>query len=101
MPHLHVFLIVAQGSLLGHCCTQVRQLIPAFLAPESFFHSNACCLYAQVAFRLLLFLYILMLHAWCFYVVPIPHLLVLPILEDNPDFLNWIKEETHPQESIG
>lgn len=30
-----------------------------------------------------------------------PHLLVLPILEDNPDFLNWIKEETHPQESIG
>lgn len=30
-----------------------------------------------------------------------PHLLVLPILEDNLDFLNWIKEETHPQESIG
>ena len=30
-----------------------------------------------------------------------PYLLVLPILEDNPDLLNWIKEETHPQESIG
>ena len=30
-----------------------------------------------------------------------PYLLVLPILEDNPDFLNWIKEETHPQELIG
>ena len=30
-----------------------------------------------------------------------PYLLVLPILEDNSDFLNWIKEETHPQESIG
>ena len=30
-----------------------------------------------------------------------PYLLVLPILEDNPDLLNGIKEETHPQESIG
>ena len=30
-----------------------------------------------------------------------PYLLVLPILEDNPDLLNLIKEETHPQESIG
>ena len=29
------------------------------------------------------------------------YLLVLPILEDNPDLLNWIKEETHPQELIG
>jgi len=30
-----------------------------------------------------------------------PYLLVLPTLEDNPDFLNWIKEKTNPQESIG
>ena len=28
-------------------------------------------------------------------------LLALPILGRNPDFLNWIKEETHPQELIG
>ena len=30
-----------------------------------------------------------------------PCLLALPILWGNQDFLNWIKEETHPQESIG
>jgi len=28
-------------------------------------------------------------------------LLAFPILRGNLDFLNWIKEETHPQESIG
>jgi periplasmic divalent cation tolerance protein len=28
-------------------------------------------------------------------------LLALPILGGNPDFLNWIKEETHPQEQLG
>ncbi|MFZ9007031.1 MAG: divalent cation tolerance protein CutA [bacterium] len=28
-------------------------------------------------------------------------LLALPILWGNREFLNWIKEETHPQESIG
>jgi periplasmic divalent cation tolerance protein len=28
-------------------------------------------------------------------------LLALPILWGNRDFLNWIKEETYPQESIG
>jgi periplasmic divalent cation tolerance protein len=30
-----------------------------------------------------------------------PCLLALPILWGNQDFLNWIKEETHPQELIG
>jgi periplasmic divalent cation tolerance protein len=30
-----------------------------------------------------------------------PCLLALPILLGNRDFLNWIKEETHPQELIG
>lgn len=30
-----------------------------------------------------------------------PCLLALPILWGNREFLNWIKEETHPQESIG
>ena len=30
-----------------------------------------------------------------------PCLLALPILWGNRDFLNWIKEETYPQESIG
>ena len=30
-----------------------------------------------------------------------PCLLALPILWGNRDFLNWINEETHPQESIG
>ncbi len=29
-----------------------------------------------------------------------PCLLALPILWGNQDFLNWIKEETHPQELI-
>jgi periplasmic divalent cation tolerance protein len=28
-------------------------------------------------------------------------LLALPILWGNREFLNWIKEETYPQESIG
>lgn len=30
-----------------------------------------------------------------------PCLLALPILWGNREFLNWIKEETYPQESIG
>ena len=30
-----------------------------------------------------------------------PCIVSLPILEGYPPFLNWIKEETHPQESIG
>ena len=30
-----------------------------------------------------------------------PCLLALPILWGNQDFLNWIKEETHPLELIG
>ena len=30
-----------------------------------------------------------------------PCLLALPVLWGNRDFLNWINEETHPQESIG
>ena len=29
-----------------------------------------------------------------------PCLLALPILGGNPSFLDWIKEETHPQKSV-